>query len=150
MQYEWLPMNDDLFEWLSWWKKNRPLELPYAFYSLSRTGGKGGGRNQCYGKQFVKRSKFIKGLSKTAGLDPPLGYHSLRRFVATELARSGHPLKAIQRFLRHKDLATTEKYVGHVNVDLEQMAQSLVSRRRKQERNERVGSVLVGKADSEV
>jgi site-specific recombinase XerD len=131
MQYEWLPMNDDLHHWLEWWKKSRPLVRNHVFYSLSRTGGKGGGRGACYGEPFKKRSHFIRSLSKRAGIDPPLGYHHLRRFVATELARAGHPLKAIQRFLRHKDLATTERYVGHVNVDLEAMAQSLVRRRGK-------------------
>lgn len=126
MTYEWLPMNDDLYEWLCWWKKNRPLELPYVFYSVSHTGGSGGGADKCYGKPFVERSDFIKNLSIRAGIEPSLGYHHLRRYVATILAENGHPIKAIQRFLRHRSLATTEKYVGHVNVDLEAMAQSLV------------------------
>lgn len=151
MEYEWLPMNDDLYHWLSWWRKNRPLELPYVFYSLSNTGGKDGGRGSCYGKPFKQRTNFMVSLSRKAGIDPPLGYHSLRHFVATELAKAGHPIKAIQRFLRHKDLATTEKYVGHVNIDLEEMAQSLVKRRhQKRARNERVRSVLVGEAGSEM
>ena len=151
MEYEWLPMNDDVFEWLSWWKKNRPLELPYVFYSVSKTGGNGGGRGKCYGKPFVKRNKFIKGLSKRAGINPPLGYHSLRRHVATELAKAGHAAKAIQRFLRHKQLSTTEKYIGHVNNDLEQMAQSLVKNRHQESaQNEGIGPVLVGEAGSEM
>ncbi len=147
MEYQWLPMNDDLHNWLVWWKINRPLDKPYVFYSLSHTGGNGGGRGNAYGKQFVKRDKFIYQLSKKAGIDPPLGYHSLRRHVATELAMDGHAAKSIQRFLRHKHLATTEKYIGHVNIDLEAMAQSLVkNRHQKRAQRERVRPVLVGEA----
>lgn len=129
MQYEWLPMNDQLYKWLCWWKVNRPLELPYVFYSVSRTGGRNGGANKCYGKPFACRQDFIKNLAKRAGIERTLGYHSLRRFVGTTLAELGHPIKAIQRFLRHKSMATTERYVGHVNIDLEAMAQSLVGKK---------------------
>ncbi len=125
MQYEWLPMNDQVHRWLSWWKNNRPVRKAHVFYSLSSSGGIGGG-NSNYGKPFKKRSHFIRQLSKKAGISPPLGYHHLRRFVATELARAGFPIKAIQRFMRHKSMRTTEIYIGHVNVDLESMAQALV------------------------
>lgn len=128
MHYEWLPMNDELHRWLTWWKKNRPLDPPHVFFSLSNTGGPGGGRGN-YGKPFKKRTHFIRQLSKKAGIEPPLGYHHLRRFVATELARAGFPIKAIQRFMRHKRMSTTEIYIGHVNVDLEDMAQALVKKR---------------------
>ena len=33
MEYEWLPVSDDLFNELLWWQKNQPMqENSYVFY----------------------------------------------------------------------------------------------------------------------
>lgn len=139
MTYEWMPMSDKLYEWLVWWKINRPLELPYVFYSISRTGGSKGGANKCYGKPFACRQDWIKNLAKRAGIKRVLGYHSLRRYVALSLAEQGHSTPEIQKFLRHKNLATTELYLDNTNVSLKGIAATL-SKKRNESRAKSVGA----------
>lgn len=139
MTYEWMPMSDKLYEWLVWWKVNRPLELPYVFYSISRTGGSKGGANKCYGKPFACRQDWIKNLAKRAGIKRVLGYHSLRRYVALSLAEQGHSTPEIQKFLRHKNLATTELYLDNTNVSLKGIAATL-SKRKNESRAKSVGA----------
>jgi site-specific recombinase XerD len=54
----------------------------------------------------------IKAHCLRAGLAPAeFGGHSLRRGFATEAARRGKRLEAIQHHLRHGSIATTQKYV---------------------------------------
>lgn len=143
MTYEWMPMSDKLYDWLVWWKVNRPLELPYVFYSVSRTGGRNngiaGGANNCYGKPFAGRQDWIKNLAKRAKIKRNLGYHSLRRYVAFSLAEQGHTTPEIQRFLRHKNLATTELYLDNTNVSLKGIAATL-SRSRNESRAKIMGA----------
>ena len=61
---------------------------------------------------------FMKGLCKRAGVKP-LGFHALRRYCASVLADT-HKVssKVIQGVLRHKHLATAERYVQRINTDL--------------------------------
>lgn len=144
MIYEWMPMSDKLYDWLVWWKVNRPLDQDYVFYSVSRTGGrskqgKAGGANNCYGKRFAGRQDFIKNLAKRAGIKRILGYHSLRRYVANHLAEMGHTTQEIQKFLRHKHLSTTELYLNNKNVSLKGIAATL-SKSRNESRAKIVGA----------
>ncbi len=110
MEYEWLPMSDMLYDELwSWWM-NRPIkDTPYVFVSTS---------NRHYGKAFTTRRRFMKSLCKRAGVKE-FGFHGLRRYVASFLADT-HKVsaKTIQRILRHKNLATTERYIHNINRDL--------------------------------
>ncbi len=111
MEYEWLHMSDELYEDLWWWWKNRSIkDSPYVFVSTS---------NRHYGQPFTARRQFIKGLCKRAGVKE-FNFHALRRYVASFLADT-HKVsaKSIQRILRHKNLATTERYIQNINHDLE-------------------------------
>jgi integrase len=110
MEYEWLPMTDELYDALWWWWKNRPVrDTPYVFVSTS---------NRHYGEPFTTRRQFMKGLCKRAEV-PPFGFHALRRYVASVLADT-HKVsaKTIQRILRHKAVTTTERYIHNINKDL--------------------------------
>jgi len=110
MSYEWLPMNEALYEELwSWWKTRPVKDTPYVFVSTS---------NRHYGKPFTTRRRFMRGLCKRAGIKE-FGFHALRRYCASLLADT-HKIsaKTIQRILRHKNLATTEKYIHNINRDL--------------------------------
>lgn len=84
MEYEWLPMSDELYDELwSWWK-NRPIkDTPYVFVSTS---------NRRYGKPFTTRHRFMKGPCKRAGVKP-FGFHALRRYVASFLADTHNRLR---------------------------------------------------------
>jgi integrase len=110
MEYEWLPMSDELHDELwSWWKTRPIKDTPYVFVSTS---------NRHYGKPFTTRRRFMKGLCKRAGVKS-FGFHALRRYVASLLADT-HKVsaKTIQRILRHKNVTTTERYIQNINHDL--------------------------------
>ena len=110
MEYEWLPMSDELYEELWWWWKNRAIrESPYVFPS-THAGN--------YGKPFTTRRKFMTGMCHRAGVRA-FGFHALRRYVASYLADAKKvSAKTIQRILRHKNVTTTERYIQNINRDL--------------------------------
>jgi len=114
MHYEWLPMSDELHEELWWWWNHRPIkDTPFVFVSTSNKPGRH------YGKPYTERRWFMETLCKRAGVRP-FGFHALRRYVASVLADT-HKVsaKTVQRILRHKNLATTERYIQNLNRDLE-------------------------------
>jgi hypothetical protein len=74
MEYDWLPMSDDLYrDLISFWKDRQFKESPYVFV-CSQPGLR-------YGQPFLVRRKFLKGLCARAGVKP-FGFHALRRYVA--------------------------------------------------------------------
>ena len=111
MEYEWLPMNDDLYEQLWWWWNHRPIKESQLVFPSTHP--------LYYGQQFTSRHQFVKRLCKRAGVRE-FGFHALRRYVASVLADT-HKVssKTIQRILRHKNLSTTERYIKKINDDLE-------------------------------
>jgi integrase len=112
MEYIWLPMNDTLYESLQWWYRNRECrESDFVWHR------RGISNPECEPYSF--RKLFMRRLCKRAGIEPAFGYHSLRRYAASILANSGVPMKVIQRILRHKSLATTERYVKFIDDDLQ-------------------------------
>jgi len=111
MEYEWLPMSDDLYtDLISLWKDRQFKESPYVFV-CSQPGPR-------YGQPFLVRRKFLKGICARAGVKP-FGFHALRRYVAYTLADT-HKVsaKTIQHLLRHKYVTTTEIYLQNTNKDL--------------------------------
>jgi integrase len=79
----------------------------------------------------------MPGLCKRANIRK-LGFHALRRYVASVLADE-HKVsaKTIQRLLRHRSVTTTEKYIKKINNDLESTV-NLLSNDNKKTKN-RVG-----------
>jgi integrase len=124
MKYEWLPMNDELYESLWWWWNNREdRNSPYVFpvyYCPDENN------NNWKGEQ--RGNRWLRRLCKRAGVQP-FGFHSLRRYVASILADT-HKVSAkrIQRVLRHKNLATTERYIKHMNQDIKETLELLSKR----------------------
>jgi integrase len=113
MSYEWLPMNEELYQELWWWWKNRPIkDTPYVFVSTSKKPGRH------YGQPYRERRWFMESLCKRAGVKA-FGFHALRRYCASLLADT-HKIsaKTIQRVLRHKNVTTTERYIKNINRDL--------------------------------
>ncbi len=71
--------------------------------------------NEETGERFRNRRKMLYGISKRAGIDPPIHYHELRHFVASILADSNTiSKKTISEILGHKSLATTEIYLHSI------------------------------------
>jgi integrase len=114
MEYEWVPMADELHESLFWWWTNRPeKESPYVFPFFYHPDTKD---NNWKGEQ--RAARWLRALCKGAGVTP-FGFHALRRYVASMLAdKHKVSAKTIQRVLRHKNLATTERYIKQLNPDL--------------------------------
>ena len=112
MEYEWLPMSDDLYNSLWWlWNNRKFKKSPYVFVDY-RPG------HPHHGQPFKSRQKFMRGLCKRAGVKP-FGFHALRRYVASVLADTHkQSSKTIQRVLRHKNVTTTERYIQNINPDL--------------------------------
>jgi integrase/recombinase XerD len=59
------------------------------------------------GNGMVNRLERLK---NTAGIDKPVGLHSLRHSIATHLLQSGMPLESVSRFLGHSSLESTQIY----------------------------------------
>lgn len=104
-----IDMNDELSSGLQWWRKapeNNYKDESFVWIDHHP------GPNQ--GKPFKVRRKFMRDLCERADIKP-FGFHALRRFVASYLADSGKvSIKRIQELLRHKNLATTERYIKRI------------------------------------
>lgn len=61
-------------------------------------------------KPFEKRNHWLPRLCKRAKVRP-FGLHGVRHLTASILAASGLPLVDIQQVLRHKSIATTQRYI---------------------------------------
>lgn len=78
------------------------------FFRVVLRGGRVSDRG--IGPKWVAR--VVQRACERAGMSPrDYAGHSLRRGFATEAARRGKPLEAIQRHLRHASIATTQRYV---------------------------------------
>lgn len=65
-------------------------------------------RHDAYTPRMVQ--KIVKEAARAAGIDKQVTPHRLRASVATILLDAGMPLDQVQRFLRHKRIATTQIY----------------------------------------
>lgn len=90
-----LPMTDDLHQALSALASSNSTDFVF-----SREGG----------IQFSCRVHFLKRVCRRAGVKA-FGFHAIRHLTASILATSGVPMVHIQAILRHKNLATTERYI---------------------------------------
>jgi integrase len=114
MEYEWLPMSDDLYDSLMWLWQNKPIpDSPYVFV-ITKPG-------QYYGQPFKDRRRFLETLCERAGVKV-FKYHAMRRFVGSILAdKHKVSAKAIQKILRHKKLFTTEKYLKKIHYGIDEV-----------------------------
>lgn len=48
-----------------------------------------------------------------AGLDPAFGFHNLRHGYGTALAAQGVPMRTLQEWMGHRDIATTQRYADY-------------------------------------
>ncbi len=78
-------------------------------------------------KECLRAAKDVLSQLGSAGVKP-FGLHSIRHLTASILANAGEPLIRIQAILRHKKLATTERYL-HRLTDLKSTMQVLSKRK---------------------
>jgi integrase/recombinase XerC len=87
----------------------------------------GGPVSSRYVQQMIKR------MAKRAEIDARVTPHMLRHSFATELLEEGVNIRKVQRALRHKNLATTERYTHVLDSDL----QSSIQNRKRPKRPKR-------------
>lgn len=110
LEYHTIDMSQELEGNLRWWWKNRPIkDSPLVFLDTDKN-------SPHYGQPFTTRRRFLKGLCKRAGVKE-MGFHALRRYVASVLAAKGVPAKVIQGILGHHSITTTEKYIYNIVSD---------------------------------
>jgi integrase/recombinase XerD len=69
------------------------------------------GKRMC-GSQVIER---IHKLVQAAGINKPVGLHTLRHSIATHLLQSGMTLEEVSRFLGHSSLESTQIYTHLAN-----------------------------------
>lgn len=98
MEEDWLPMPPELFEILRGLDRRQDRHPVYVF------------PNPKTGRPFTQRRRLIHGICRRAGVRV-FGFHAIRHLGADWLMNHGEDLRTISRFLRHKSLRTTERYL---------------------------------------
>lgn len=114
LEYDYLPMTDDLYHALFEHRQNCQSELVFP--------------NPDTGEPFVARRLWMRGLCQNAEVKA-FGLHAIRHLTASILANAGEPAIRIQAILRHKSLATTERYL-HRLTDIKPALQILSSKKK--------------------
>ena len=105
----------------------RRLRVGMIKSDLVFTNGTGGKIVNNFDRAYQKIAKRA-GLLDDKG-NPRYGLHDMRRSCATELQRSGVPMKTTQRILGHANMTTTAKYYTGVE---EQDLRDAIKRRETQ------------------
>ena len=88
---------------------------------------------------YVDPRKWLFRICESAE-ERKLGYHALRRYVASILDdKYKASRKSIQKLLRHKKESTTERYLYQIHSDLKSMAGLAVPRKKIHEGDTRKG-----------
>lgn len=115
LEYDWLPMAEDLRAALKWWWENRPIkESPNVFLCLDKYPF----TEEFYGQPFQQRRHFMNRICQKAGVNE-FGFHAIRHLSASILYNKGYEVSVIQAILRHKHPTTTDRYLktlGHENL----------------------------------
>ena len=113
LEYDWLPMTEELKRELSFWLEHRPLKnKPHVFMCLEERPF----HFEHYGEPFKYRAKFMKSLCLKAGVKP-FGFHAIRHLSASQLYSMGYSVGTIQALLRHKSAGTTERYLKTLGLE---------------------------------
>lgn len=113
LEYDWLPMTDELASQLSWWRENRPIRnTVHVFVCSEETPF----CQSYYGQPFQYRQHFMRKLCERAGVKA-FGLHAIRHLTASILYQQGQPVSIIQAVLRHKSPNTTTRYLRSLGVE---------------------------------
>lgn len=107
LEYEWLPMTDDLFATLLEHRKGAVNEWVFV-QSVGRHSGKPYTENRGFPQEICEKVEA-----------KPFGCHAIRHHTASTLWKLGVPLQMVQLILRHKSPRTTEKYLRKLIGDKE-------------------------------
>ncbi|MBW2149882.1 MAG: site-specific integrase, partial [Deltaproteobacteria bacterium] len=100
LEYDWLPMTDELFNALVVHRQTSQSQWVFP--------------NPETGENYEFRRHWMKRLCKRAGV-MAFGIHAIRHLTASLLAQEGVPMVQIQAILRHKNLSTTDRYLHRLS-----------------------------------
>jgi integrase len=116
LEFDWMPMTQKLktalLPWLEVRMSQPTIDTENIFVCLDKTPF----CDQYYGKPFKSRQHFMRRICKKAKVKP-FGFHAIRHLAATVHYHKGKPLNWLQRFLRHKNPSTTEKYLKSIRLE---------------------------------
>ncbi|HOG17526.1 MAG TPA: site-specific integrase [Syntrophales bacterium] len=98
LEYDWLPMTDELFNAVVLHRQSAKTELVFPNPERKEP------------VPFTCRQHYMNRICKEAGVKT-FGIHAIRHLTASILAQANVPMVTIQRILRHKQLTTTERYI---------------------------------------
>jgi integrase len=100
LESDWLPLTDDLYHSLLDLKQTSTTEWVFPSPQTQTP--------------YAQRNKWLWKLSAAANVKR-FGIHSIRHLTASILAKSDVPMIDIQSILRHRNLATTERYIQRLS-----------------------------------
>lgn len=115
MEYDPIPMTKILRELLLE-QRREGLNMEYVFCHVN-------------GKPYTTRERLLKRICKRAEI-AHFSLHGIRHLTASILAREGIPMQQIQHILRHKQLATTERYISQI-APLENVLEDVFGKRER-------------------
>jgi integrase len=125
LEYDWLPMVNELAEALQGWLIGRPVKSESVFVCLDETPLS----RDYYGMPFQYRLQFMSRLCDKAGVRR-FGFHAIRHLTATSLYKQGQSVGVIQAILRHTSPSTTERYLKTLGLEAVRGALEAFSNRR--------------------
>ncbi len=99
MEFDWMPMNEELITLLKA-KKNDAVNEWVFTQSVGRHKD----------KPYKENRGFPQSLCEAAEVQP-FGCHGIRHLAGSRLAQDGTPMVGIKTILRHQNVHTTEQYV---------------------------------------
>lgn len=115
MEYDPIPMTTELQRILLE-QRREGLNNEYVFCHVD-------------GAPYTTRERLLMRICKRADITH-FSLHGIRHLTASMLAREGVPMQQIQRILRHKQLATTERYISQIS-PLENVLEDVLSKRER-------------------
>lgn len=97
-EFDWLPLTNFLYEQFLIFKRKVENGQEYVF------------PNPQNGTAYTEKSRWMNRLCEAAEVKP-FGLHAIRHLSASILMENDVPLIDIKTILRHKNLATTERYI---------------------------------------
>ncbi|MCF8074034.1 MAG: site-specific integrase [Desulfarculaceae bacterium] len=126
MEYDWLPMAEDLRAHMRWWWEHRTFkDSPWVFVSENEMAA----HAELLGQPFTTRRTFMPSLCKRAGVKP-FGFHGIRHLAASILYKEGYPVSQMQVILRHQSPTTTTEYLRTLGLEEVRGAVASLGRRR--------------------
>lgn len=116
---DWLPLLPDLRAALQWWKAERPYKTEHVFTCLDDSPSP----HHQPGEPYRSRQHFMETMCRRARVKQ-FGLHAIRHLRAVMLYRSGARLHEIQKWLRHENASTTERYLKRLGLDLDRLREA--------------------------